>query len=189
MTAPLPAPSLSAAFPGHSFTPRQRDILARIWNGADLRAWQVHHTSLLSLMAKGVVDCEGVTCRLSLVLPEQRDQLRASLLADIARLDAEVEDILAGAALSERAWTQAALRVEAEAHNVAQLAKAHGDRAARDLAIARSALDAARADLRQITAADERRARRLDIASADLRDARRRLARLDMASTRRKEAA
>ncbi len=49
--------------------PRQRDIVARLLNGRDLRFWQVNHTVAYSLIARGVVDVEAATCRLRLLPP------------------------------------------------------------------------------------------------------------------------
>lgn len=47
-------------------TSRQTSLVNRIKNGEDVRAWDVNHTVLFSLIRKQVVDCHATTCRLTL---------------------------------------------------------------------------------------------------------------------------
>lgn len=47
-------------------TPRERQVVNRVKAGEDVRAWEVHHTTLLSLISKQALDCHATTCRLTL---------------------------------------------------------------------------------------------------------------------------
>jgi hypothetical protein len=63
--------SISAAY--GKLQPAQYQIVARLLNGEDVRYYSkgVNPTSALSLMSRRVIDCEGATCRLRLLPPEQ----------------------------------------------------------------------------------------------------------------------
>ncbi len=141
--------SLTAAFPGRRFARGQWNLLARLWNGEDVRAWACHPTTVLTLLERGVIDCAAATCRLTLLLPAEVAAHRAALAADIRRLEGEIDAVAAALDAATPLLRRAHLRVALEESNVHQLIRDVGlldpRRAARDLATARAALDDARA--------------------------------------------
>ena len=62
-------PSITAAY--GRLTPAQRNLVARVWNGEDVRFYSrgVNHTVAHSLLRKRILDCHATTCRFSLVPP------------------------------------------------------------------------------------------------------------------------
>lgn len=180
------------AQPHQTFTRTQGEVIRLLQAGADVRAWDLDHRSLLPLIHRGAVECEATTNRLYLLTPEVRDRRRETLRRMIQAHEIEVDQLADAIDASVDALADAHLRLSLEETNVVNLARALAAAAGqatatalgRELATARSELFAAREDYRQQLSADRSRRRRLDEVSGHLRELRRELARLDLRVTR-----
>ncbi len=61
--------SVTAAY--GRLTPREYHLVARVWNGEDVRFYSpnVNHSVAYSLIGKRILDCVAPTCRFTLIPP------------------------------------------------------------------------------------------------------------------------
>ncbi|MBF0326012.1 MAG: hypothetical protein HQL42_13205 [Alphaproteobacteria bacterium] len=137
------ATSIAAAFPDANLTPRQYQVVAELWAGADIRAHTFDWRIVQTLEDKGVVLCEATTNRLLLMTSEATAARLRYIKRRIADLS-EVDDWLErNERRAQAALTAAVADVSAQQAIIDQMIdrlafdpKAHANLASARLALA-----------------------------------------------------